>query len=50
MGFRFTALTATLSRHVSGLTCSFGFEGVPHVAVEVIVAGQQQASALGEGH
>lgn len=32
------------------LTCTIGFEGVPHVAVEVIVAGKQQATAFGKGH
>lgn len=32
------------------LTCPLPFEGVPHVAVEVVVAGEQQAPALGEGH
>lgn len=31
------------------LTCPLPFEGVPHVAVEVVVAGEQQAAALGEG-
>ena len=31
-------------------TCAVGLEGVPHVAVEVVVAGEQQAAALGEGH
>lgn len=31
------------------LTCPLPFEGVPHVAVEVVVAREQQAAALGEG-
>lgn len=30
-------------------TCPLPFEGVPHVAVEVVVAGEQEAAALGEG-
>lgn len=32
------------------LTGTFAFQSVPDVAVEVIVASQQQASALGESH
>ena len=31
-------------------TCAVGLEGVPHVAVEVVVAGEQQAATLGERH
>lgn len=30
-------------------TCPLPFEGVPHVAVEVVVAREQEAAALGEG-
>lgn len=33
-----------------GLTGALGLHGVPDVAVEVVVAGQQQAPRLGEGH
>ena len=29
---------------------SLGLHGVPHVAVEVVVPGQQQTAGLGEGH
>lgn len=32
------------------LTCTVGLQSVPDVAVKVVVAGQQQASALGERH
>ena len=32
------------------LTSTVSLEGVPDVAVEVVVSGQQQAAALGEGH
>lgn len=32
------------------LTCPVALHGVPNVAVEVIVAGQQEAPAAGEGH
>lgn len=32
------------------LTCAVGFESIPHVAVEIVVAGEQQASAFGKGH
>ncbi len=32
------------------LTSAVGLEGVPHIAVEVIVAGEQKAAALREGH
>lgn len=31
-------------------TCSFSLQCVPHVAVEVIVAGEEQAAALREGY
>lgn len=32
------------------LTCTLSFKRVPHVAVEVIVASEQQTATLGEGH
>lgn len=32
------------------LTGAVGLQGVPHVTVEVVVAGEQQAAALGKGH
>ena len=32
------------------LTGTVSLERVPHVAVEVIVSGQQETAALGEGH
>lgn len=32
------------------LTGAVGLQGVPHVTVEVVVAGEQQTPALGEGH
>lgn len=31
-------------------TSAVGLQGIPHVAVKVVVAGEQQAAALGEGH
>lgn len=31
-------------------TCPVGFERIPDVAVEVVVAGEQEAPALGERH
>lgn len=33
-----------------GLTCSLALQRVPDIAVEVVIAGEQQAAALGEGH
>lgn len=32
------------------LTCTLAFQSVPDVAVEVIVAGQEQSATLGESH
>ena len=32
------------------LTCTLSLQGVPDVAVEVIVAGQEQSATLGESH
>lgn len=34
----------------SRLTWALAFQSVPHVAVEVVVASQEQAAALGESH
>ena len=32
------------------MTCTLGTYGVPHVAVEVVVSGQEEPARLGEGH
>lgn len=32
------------------LTCALAFQSVPDVTVEVIIAGQEQATTLGESH
>lgn len=34
----------------TSLTCPASFQRIPHAAVEVIIAGQQKAAALGESH
>jgi len=42
--------TFEMTRLRASFTCTFAFQSVPDVAVEVIVAGQEQAATLGEGH
>lgn len=41
---------SVLGTFQESLTSTFAFQSVPDVAVEVIVASQEQAAALGESH
>jgi len=43
-------LTSQQRTAVSCLTCSVSLHGVPDVAVEVIITGQQQTAGAREGH